>query len=237
MNVQLFTGQGRNGATVRLPHEYRRNVKWLPQIGDIFPDFKTPTTQGPLRFYDWAEGHWSVLFSHPAACTPVCTTELAALCDALPDFEARNTRLLGVTSSPLSDQALWHREIEEMFGVEVGFPCIDDTCGYLGRLFGMIHPKEATAFPVRKNYVLDPSMRIRMIMEYPLYIGRSTDELLRVIDALQAHDRHEVAVPADWKRGDMLVLPAPQTDAECLRRYGACPERLSPYLHTIDIAS
>lgn len=205
MSMQFFAGRGNNGERIFLPQAYRRTVKWLPQIGDIFPNFEASTTEGPLNFFDWADGHWSFVFSHPAAFTPVCTTEMISLAEAKNEFGARNVKLLGVTGSSIEKQRQWHDQIARLYGAEIDFPVVDDRNQALAKIFGMIHAKESSSCSIRKSFILDPQMKIRMIFEYPINIGRNTDEVLRAVDALQAADTFEVATPADWQLGEAFI--------------------------------
>lgn len=234
MSMQFFAGRGTNGERIFLPLAYRKKVKWLPQIGDIFPNFEATTTEGRLNFFDWAEGHWSFIFSHPAAFTPVCTTEMVSLADAKEDFTARNVKLLGFTQSAIEDQNRWHDEIFNIFGSSIDFPTVDDRNQALAQVFGMIHEKESTSWPIRKSFILDPQMKIRMIFEYPIYIGRSTDEVLRAIDALQAMDQLGVATPADWQLGDKYLCSEKHDALTEVEVYGDRLRRLTPYLALID---
>lgn len=232
MNIQLFPSADRSDEEVRLPATYQRYVRWVPQIGDIFPDFTALTTSGRLRFFDWAEGSWTVLFSHPCAFTPICSTEMAAFAEASEEFEHRNTKLLAFTNSSLLTLGAWRHEVENLFGVTIDFPSVSDTEGQLSSLFGMVHPRHCE-LPMRRTMVLDPSMRIRMTMDYPVYAGRSTEELLRMIDAMQAQDRFQVQTPADWEKGDLFIVPQSFTDEDCVARFGTTPTRLTPYLRVI----
>lgn len=234
MSMQFFAGRGINGERIFLPLAYRKKVKWLPQIGDIFPNFEATTTKGSLNFFDWAEGHWSFIFSHPAAFTPVCTTEMVSLAEAKEDFDGRNVKLLGFTQSSVEDQSKWHEDILKVFGAKVDFPTIDDRNQALAHAFGMIHEKESTAWPIRKSFILDSQMKIRMIFEYPIYIGRSTDEVLRAIDALQAMDQFGVATPADWQYGDAFICSEQHDIASESELYGERLRRLTPYLALIE---
>lgn len=233
MAIQFFSFNTGDKNRLYLPNAYRRTVPWLPRIGDIFPDFLAATTNGPLRMFDWAEGHWSYVFSHPAAKTPVCTTELLALSAALPDFEARNVKLLGFSGSPIEEQASWHDDLQRLFGVSIPWPFVADTSNKMARSFGMMHEKESETWPIRKSFILDPEMRVRMIFEYPVYVARGTDEILRVIDALQVQDRTGLAVPADWVPGDDLIYPEDRTDAEMQAHYGKDFVRLTDYLGVV----
>lgn len=233
MGIKLFAGRERKGERLFLPVGYRKSVKWLPQIGDIFPDFEAATTEGELRFFDWAEGHWSFLFSHPAAFTPICTTEMVSLVAAKADFERCNVRLLGFTASSLDDQIGWHDDIHRNFGACVDFPTVEDTNGALSRAFGMMHAKESTIWPIRKSFILDPSMRIRMIFEYPMQVGRSTDEVVRAVQALQASDRHGVAIPADWTPGEDFLCPIDEGRSNYIKRHPDRIKQLTSYLSLV----
>ncbi|MBV0913840.1 redoxin domain-containing protein [Rhodobacteraceae bacterium ASV31] len=205
----------------------------MPQLGDVFPDFTADTNAGPLHFFDWAEGHWTHLFSHPAARTPVCTTEVAALASAVPDFDERNVKLLGFTGSSTEDQESWHADIERLFDVNVDFPFVADEGCRMARKFGMLHDKQSATMPIRKSFILDPQMRIRMIFEYPIYIGRGTEEILRVIDSLQIMDKTGLAVPADWEEGDELLFTENMPDTAARQLYGDKFTRLTDYLAVV----
>jgi len=233
MAIQFFSFNTGDKNRLYLPSSYRRSVAWMPQIGDIFPDFSADTTQGSLRFFDWAEGHWTYLFSHPAAMTPVCTSELLALSSAIPDFDERNVKLLGFSGSQIEDQQAWHADLQRLFGVGVDYPFVADTSNRMARNFGMIHDKQSSNWPIRKSFILDPEMRIRMIFEYPLLVARGTDEILRVIDALQIQDSTGLAVPADWVPGDDLLYPENREEADMVEHYGSDFVRLTNYLAII----
>lgn len=233
MMMQLFTGVSGAAQKLQLPLAYRKSVKWLPQIGDIFPNFEAQTTAGRLKFFDWADGHWTFLFSHPAAFTPVCTTEMVALAAAEDDFAAREIKLLGFTASPLDEQMRWHQDILDTFGLAIDFPMVDDHGGAMARAFGMIHEKESMTWPIRKSFILDPQMRIRMIFEYPIYVGRNTDEVLRAVDALKAVDEHDVAIPADWQPGDEFLCSEKHSPKHDAAKYGKRLQRLTSYLALI----
>lgn len=192
----------------RVPRRYAREVRWLPQIGDVVPDFKAETTAGPLSFHDWAGGSWVYLFSHPAAFTPVCSTEMVSLAKSVTDFQGRNVKLLGVCSSPLEEQRQWHSDMARSLGADISFPMIADTQRILSDLFGMLHREESGECTVRKSLLIGPDRRIRVISETPILVGRNTEEILRQIDAVQTVDAYNVGVPADWRKGEpCLLLP------------------------------
>jgi peroxiredoxin (alkyl hydroperoxide reductase subunit C) len=218
---------------MRIPSTYRRSVKWLPQIGDIFPNFVANTTQGELNFWDWSDGNWTFLFSHPAARTPVCTTELGAISENEDDFKALGVKALGLTGSTIEEQLGWHEEIEAFFNTDVWFPTAADPGGQLAALFGMRHDQEHKTWPIRKSFILDPRMRIRMIFEYPIFIGRSIEETLRVVEALQLRDRTGAATPADWQEFDPVIIPDNRSERDVLRDFGTDSHYLLPYLRVV----
>ena len=234
MSMQFFAPRGPQNELLKLPSTYRRSVRWLPQIGDIFPDFTAETTQGPLRLWEWAEGHWVHLFSHPAAFTPVCTTELASFASLDKEWKECKVKLLGLTGSSIASQIGWHDEIEDLFGLPITFPNATDPGMELAHLFGMIHENESHDWPIRKSFILDPMMRIQMIFEYPLYVGRNTEEILRVTRALQLRAETGAATPADWQNGDMAIIPANMSNIEAFRVFGSMPRSLTPYLRVIE---
>jgi peroxiredoxin (alkyl hydroperoxide reductase subunit C) len=230
MSIQIFTSRGADGRTMRLPSAYRRKVKWLPQISDIFPNFNVATTQGDIDFWSWAEGSWVFLFSHPAAKTPVCTTEISALSNSRAPFDELGLKTLGLSGSSLDCQHEWHEEIERVFKTEVWFPVAEDRGGQLASLFGMRHAKEHANWPIRKSFILDQQMRIRMIFEYPVYIGRCVEETLRVVEALQLHDRTGFGTPSDWYEGDPVIIPNTASEADVIRELGVPSHMILPYL-------
>lgn len=233
MSIQFFTPRGPRNEMIRLPAALRRTVRWLPQIGDMFPDFSVGTTQGDLNFWDWAEGSWIHLFSHPAANTPVCTTEMAAIAALSQDWQEAGVKHLALTGSPLDEQHAWHADIARLFGLEIDFPCAHDPGLQLSRLFGMMHDKSDAARPIRKSFLIDPAMRVAMLFEYPSFLGRNIEEVLRVIRALQVRADTGAATPADWQGGDMLIIPDNRCETEVIRQFGSGSERLLPYLRVV----
>ncbi|HEY8498087.1 MAG TPA: peroxiredoxin [Limnochordales bacterium] len=189
----------------------------LPRIGEPAPPFEARTTQGVLKLSD-LKGKWVVLFSHPADFTPVCTTEFIAFARRADEFARRNVQLVGLSVDSVYSHVAWLRSIEERFGVRVPFPVIADLDMAVARRYGMIHPREGTTAAVRALFIIDDRQIVRAILYYPMSTGRNIDEVLRVIDSLQTVDREKVATPADWKPGEPVVLPAPQTQAEAQAR-------------------
>lgn len=230
MNHQ-FLKEARLARLAKVPPSYSRRVRWLPQIGDVVPDFHVETTAGPLRFHSWAEGRWVYLFSHPSVFTPVCTTEVASLAAAAPDFRERGVSVLGVSNSGLDAIGRWCAEIERMYPFRIDFPVAEDPEGLLSDLLGAWHEQHMKDCPVRKSLVVGPDLKIRMIFEYPAFVGRSTEELLRVIDALQTVETFNVGTPADWEKGDdCLLLYACGTPGE--GRPAGHRRAPAPYLQT-----
>ena len=216
-----------------LPVANKNMVRWVPKPRGNFSDFQASTTKGPLRFFNWVDGHWCFVFSHPAAFTAVCTTKIVALAAAYEDFAARGVKLLGFTASSLENQRDWHHDILKKFDFHVNFPTVDDQAGFFARTFGMVHENESTSGPIRKSFVLNSKMRIRMIFEYPIYVGRSTDEVLRTIDALQAVDEHDIATPADWRPGQEYLSSEKHDAAYDAKIFVKRLRRLSPYLASV----
>lgn len=233
MSIQFFAPRGTDNEIMRLPSSYRRKVKWLPRIGDIFPNFSVESTEGRLQFWDWAEGSWVYLFSHPAANTSVCTTELAALAAYSGVWKARNVKLLSLSCSSIEELSSWHRDISDVFGVEVDFPSASDPKAKIASLCGMIHESESLFCPIRKSFLIDPSMHIRSIMEYPSNIGRSTQEIVRVLDALQNNASSGMATPADWEDGDPMIIPDDWSEMQVFKTFGKLSERVTSYLRVI----
>jgi alkyl hydroperoxide reductase subunit AhpC len=228
-----FFEEARLSQRAKVPWGYRRSVRWLPRIGDIVPDFRADTTQGPLAFQDWAEGSWVVLFSHPLAFTAVCTTEMASLAAREAEFAQRGARLLGVSSSAPEAARAWVADIARIYGLHLSFPLIADPRAQLCDLFGMVHEKQSETCAIRKTLVIGPDLRIRAIFEYPMLVGRSSDETLRVLDAIQTAEAYNLATPADWQPGDDMVLLPPAYGPPATAPGSAAPRRFADYLATV----
>ena len=187
----------------------------LPRIGDPAPDFEAVTTHGTLKLEDY-KGSWLILFSHPADFTPVCTTEFIAFAELYPDLQKQGAELLGLSVDSISSHIAWVRNIEEKASVKIPFPIIADLSKEVSLAYGMIHPEQSKTETVRCVFIIDPNQVIRVILYYPLTTGRNMQEILRIITALKTTDEHQVATPANWKPGDMVVVPPPKTqeDAE-----------------------
>jgi peroxiredoxin (alkyl hydroperoxide reductase subunit C) len=182
----------------------------LPRLGMPAPPFQAETTHGTIRLADFA-GSWLILFSHPADFTPVCTTEMMAFAQIAPELRQRNVELLGLSIDSTYSHIAWVRAIEQHFETTVPFPIIADLNKEIATLYGMIMPGESKTETSRCVFVIDPNGILRAMIYYPLTTGRNTDEILRLIDALQITDKHGVATPANWRPGDKVILPPPKT--------------------------
>ncbi|MDW8040752.1 MAG: peroxiredoxin [Nitrososphaerota archaeon] len=186
-------------------------------LGEVVPDFEAVTTHGKIRLSDF-KGKWVILFSHPADFTPVCTTEFVAFAQIHPELAKRNVQLIGLSIDSVYSHIAWVRTIKEKLGVTIPFSIIADLDMKVANLFGMIHPKQSTTAAVRCVFVIDPEMRLRAMIYYPLNVGRNMDEILRLIDALQTADKYKVALPANWRPGDPVIVPAPATQEDAEKR-------------------
>jgi peroxiredoxin (alkyl hydroperoxide reductase subunit C) len=189
----------------------------MPRLGERAPEFTAVTTRGQIDFPADYEGSWVILFSHPADFTPVCTTEFVTFAAMQDEFKAYNTELVGLSVDGLYSHIAWLRTINEKIafrqfrGVDITFPLIDDVSMEVARRYGMIMPGEDSTKAVRAVFVVDPRGTIRAMIYYPLSVGRNFDELLRLVKALQTTDHFGVATPADWRPGEPVILPAPDS--------------------------
>ncbi|MBK6483598.1 MAG: peroxiredoxin [Chitinophagaceae bacterium] len=183
----------------------------MPRIGDTAPDFEAVTTTGKIKFSEFAKEKWTILFSHPADFTPVCTTEMSGFAIRKGEFEALNTELLGLSIDSIHSHLAWVNNVREKTGVYFSFPIIADIDMKVSKLYGMLQPNESETAAVRAVFFIDPAKKIRLIMYYPLNVGRNMDEILRALQALQFSDKHKVAMPLNWKKGEKVIIPAPKT--------------------------
>lgn len=183
----------------------------MPRIGDKAPDFEANTTHGVLRFSDFAKDHWVILFSHPADFTPVCTTELTEFARNKEWFAARRTKLMGESIDSIHSHVAWVQNVREKTGVYMDFPIIADIDMKVAKLYGMLHENTSNTAAVRAVFFIDPKGIIRLIMYYPLNVGRNMDEIMRVLEALQTADAHSCAIPVNWRKGEKVIVPPPKT--------------------------
>ena len=184
----------------------------LPRLNEPAPDFDAPTTDGRRTLADY-RGKWLVLFSHPADFTPTCTTEFIAFAERADKFAALNCDLLGLSIDSHYAHIAWIRNIEEKFGVRIPFPIIADLSMQVAQAYGMIQPGASDTAAVRATFLIDPDGILRAMVYYPMTNGRSVDEFLRLLQALQTSDTHKVATPEGWQPGDKVIVPPPATAA------------------------
>jgi alkyl hydroperoxide reductase subunit AhpC len=202
-------------------------------IGDVVPDFEADTTQGHIDFYKEIEGHWAILFSHPADFTPVCTTELGYTAKLQPDFQKRDVKVFALSVDPLEKHERWSGDIKDVTGFTVNFPMIADPGRQIANLYGMIHPNASDTSTVRSVFVIGPDKKVKMKLEYPASAGRNFDEILRVIDSLQLTAKHKVSTPVNWKAGeDVIIVPA-VSDDEAKKKYPDGWRAEKPYLRYV----
>jgi len=200
------------------------------QLGDKAPDFTAETTEGTINFYEYLGNSWGVLFSHPADYTPVCTTELGKTAALKKEFEKRNVKVLAVSVDPLESHRGWKNDINETQKVDVDFPIIADPERKVATLYGMIHPNASATATVRSLFVIGPDKAIKLMITYPASTGRNFVEVLRVIDSLQLTANYSVATPADWTRGeDVIVVPAVSTE-DAIKKFPKGVKIVKPYL-------
>lgn len=183
----------------------------MPRIGDIAPDFEAVTTTGKIKFSEFAKEKWTILFSHPADFTPVCTTEMSGFAERQEEFNAINTQLIGLSIDSIHSHLAWVNNVREKTGVYLNFPIIADLDMNVAKLYGMLQPNESETAAVRAVFFIDPEQKIRLIMYYPLNVGRNMDEIFRALKALQFSDKHKVAMPLNWQPGEKIIVPPPKT--------------------------
>ena len=197
-------------------------------IGDEAPDFTAQTTEGTISFHQWIGDSWAILFSHPKDFTPVCTTELGYLARLKPEFDKRNTKVIGLSIDSVDDHQRWAGDIAETQGTALNYPLIGDTDLVVAKLYDMIHPNASgnaagrTAVDnatVRSVFLIGPDKKIKMTMTYPMSAGRNFDELLRALDAVQLNAKHTVATPVNWRPGEDVIIPPTVSDEAAKAKY------------------
>ena len=200
-------------------------------LGDVAPDFQAETTQGSIKFHEWAGDNWVVFFSHPADFTPVCTTELGYTAKLKQDLAQRNAKAIAISVDSVEDHGKWINDIEETQNANVDFPLIADSERLVATLYDMIHPNSDPKVTVRAVYVIDPNKKIRASIVYPPSTGRNFDEIIRLIDSLQLTDGHKVATPVNWKPGDdVIILPKLTDPDEIAKLFPKGYTAVKPYL-------
>jgi alkyl hydroperoxide reductase subunit AhpC len=212
------------------------------QINDIAPDFEAETTEGKIKFHDWIGDSWAVLFSHPKDFTPVCTTELGYLAKIKPEFDKRGVKIIELSVDPVEEHSGWAADIKETHGLAPNFPMIGDADYKVSKLYGMLpaaisgDPAKRTAADnqtVRNVFIIGPDKKIKLVLVYPMTVGRNFDEVLRVIDALQLSAKHKVATPANWKQGGDVIIAGSVTDDEAKKLFPHGWTAPKPYMRVV----
>jgi alkyl hydroperoxide reductase subunit AhpC len=210
------------------------------RIGDDAPDFTAETTEGPIKFHEWIGNGWAILFSHPKDFTPVCTTELGYMARLKPEFDKRNTKIIGLSVDPVSDHKNWVGDIAETQGYPVNYPLIGGEDLEVAKLYDMIHPNAsggtrtaADNATVRSVFIIGPDKKVKAMLVYPMSAGRNFDEVLRLLDALQLNAAHSVATPVNWKPGDDVIIPTSVSNEDAKKKYPQGFKTLKPYLRTV----
>jgi alkyl hydroperoxide reductase subunit AhpC len=212
------------------------------RIGDMAPDFEAETTEGPIRFHEWLGGSWGVLFSHPKDFTPVCTTELGYMAKLKPEFDQRNTKIIGLSVDPIDRHQKWSADIKETQGYAPNYPMIGDTTLAIAKAWGMLPAgldgvsegrTAADNQTVRNVFIVGPDKRIKLIIVYPMTTGRNFDEVLRVLDSLQLTATHKVSTPVNWKSGDDVIISGAVSDDDARKVYPNGWRAPRPYLRWV----
>jgi alkyl hydroperoxide reductase subunit AhpC len=212
------------------------------KIGDSAPEFEAVSTGGHISFHEWLGDSWGVLFSHPKDFTPVCTTELGYMAKIKPEFDRRNTKIIGLSVDPVDKHADWSKDIEETQGHAPNYPMIGDADFNVSKLYNML-PAETSGDPaertpadnqtVRNVFVVGPDKKIKLILVYPMTTGRNFDEVIRVIDSLQLTADHKVATPVNWQQGDDVIIAGSVSDDEAKETYPDGWEAPRPYIRIV----
>lgn len=200
------------------------------RLGDIAPNFTAETTAGKINFYEYLGDSWGVLFSHPADYTPVCTTELGRTAKLKDEFAKRNVKVLAVSVDPLDKHKGWIKDINETQSCEVDFPIIADENKEVANLYDMIHPNASETQTVRSLFIIGPDKKLKLTITYPASTGRNFNEVIRVIDSLQLTAKHSVSTPADWQKGDDVIVANSISTEDAMKRFPKGVEVIKPYL-------
>src|SRR5213596_781190 len=212
------------------------------QLGDTAPDFEADTTEGRIRFHDWIGDSWAVLFSHPKDFTPICTTELGYMAKLKPEFDRRNTKIIGLSVDPVDNHKKWSVDIEETQGAAPNYPMIGDTDLSISKLYDMLPADTegscedrtpADNQTVRNVFIIGADKKIKLMLVYPMTTGRNFDEVLRSIDSLQLTAKHKVATPVNWQEGEDVIIAGSVTDEEAKKQYPQGWKAPRPYIRIV----
>ena len=212
------------------------------RINGEAPNFTAQTTEGKINFHDWIGDSWAILFSHPKDFTPVCTTELGYMAKLKPEFDKRNTKVIGLSVDPVDNHARWAQDIAETQGTAPNYPMIGDTDLTVSKLYNML-PEEtdggsdgrtaADNATVRTVFIIGPDKKIKLMLAYPMTTGRNFDEILRVLDSMQLTAKHRVATPVNWKQGEKVIIAGSVSDDEAKTIYPNGWDAPRPYLRIV----
>jgi alkyl hydroperoxide reductase subunit AhpC len=212
------------------------------RIGDVAPNFEADTTEGRIKFHDWIGSSWAVIFSHPKDFTPVCTTELGYMAKLKPEFDKRNTKVIGLSVDPVDRHSSWANDIKETQGHAPNFPMIGDPDLSVSKAYDMLPAESGSTsegrtamdnMTVRTVYVIGPDKKIKLMISYPMTTGRNFDEVLRVLDSLQLTAKHRVATPVNWKHGDDVIIAGSVSDDEAKKIYPDGWKSPKPYIRIV----
>ncbi len=212
------------------------------RINDTAPNFQAETTEGKIDFHEWIGDNYAIRFAHPKECTPVCTTELGYMAKLKPEFDKRNTKIIGLSVDPVDNHAKWAKDIEETQGAAVNYPMIGDTDLNVAKLYDMLPADEsgtsegrtaATNATVRTVFVIGPDKKIKLSLTYPMSTGRNFDEVLRVLDSIQLTATHKVATPVNWKHGDDVIIVPAVSDEDAKKAFPGGWKAPKPYLRLV----
>lgn len=207
------------------------------QLGETAPDFSLDSTQGAIHFHDWSADQWVVLFSHPKDFTPVCTTELGAFARRKAEFDARNTRIIGLSVDSVVDHKAWSHDVADVGGTPVNYPILADPDLEVAKLYGMFHPHADPKVTVRSLFIVDPDKKVRLTLTYPASAGRNIDEVLRVLDSLQLTDGRKLITPVGWQPGDEVIIAPSVSDAEATKLFPQGYRTIKPYLRLVNASA
>jgi alkyl hydroperoxide reductase subunit AhpC len=212
------------------------------RINSEAPNFTAETTQGTIDFHNWIGSGWAILFSHPKDFTPVCTTELGYMAKLKPEFDRRNTKILGLSVDPVGNHEKWAKDIEETQGAKVNYPLIGDPELKVAKAYDMLPAEAGTTSEgrtavdnatVRSVFVIGPDKKIKATLTYPMSTGRNFDEVLRLLDSCQLTARHTVATPVNWKRGEDVIIPPSVSDEQAKQKFPNGWKAIKPYLRVV----
>lgn len=212
------------------------------RIGQTAPDFTAQTTEGTINFHEWIGDNWAIMFSHPKDFTPVCTTELGYMAKLKPEFDKRNTKIIGLSVDPVDNHDSWAKDIEETQGTAPNYPMIGDTDLNVAQKYDMLPADEeaeaegrtpADNATVRSVFIIGPDKKIKAMLTYPMTSGRNFDEVLRLLDSCQLTAKETVATPVNWQDGDDVIIPPTVSDDEAQKKYPEGYTTHKPYLRTV----